>query len=1043
MKIDCVIDSFEKQVSLTPGKLAVVCGDEKFSYLELNQKVNVIAHYLIERGVARGKFVGVILPRSIDFLVVIMAILKAGGCYVPIDSSFPLRRMKDIIDDAELSVLVTSEDIVDMFADIKTDILNVDAIENLVKVPRKHNPDLVLRSDDPIYVIYTSGSTGAPKGAINIHGGFANLVEWYVSDFCMSENDRVLIYTALSFDLTQKNIFAPFSVGATLFLLEDVPYNPDLIVKKIYDAKITWINSTPSAFYPLIENERDLKRLSSLRYVFVGGEPLFGERVAPIKESNSGLNIVNTYGPTECSDVCSFYLLEDKDFKSQSSCLPIGGPIKNVSLYVVDEQNQKVSKGEIGELCIGGVGVGLGYLNNRDLTKKSFLFNPFSGEEGGVMYKTGDLVRFLPDSSIEFIERKDFQVKIRGYRVELEEILSALKKNSGVKDALVVAYENQEREKYLVGYVVREKKGDRQLQESELRNYLENMLPFYMIPASIIVIDRFPLTSNGKIDRKNLPVPAYSPSCSLDHTLGEKESKLLSIWGELLPVPVTDVKDNFFLLGGHSLSAVKLLFRIKKEFSTDISIQELFSHPTILALTKLIEKKRNNYVEKTGMADIKKGTITGNRYPLSFPHQRLVYIENTFKNPIIFNNLVTLSLYGELIEKKLQKAFSCLIKRHDIFRTCVVTENSKSCEKIFDTFEFRLEKVDFSFDDDKTQQEKVEALAHQCVSKPFNLRQLPLMRGYLVRLSSSCHVLIMCLHQFLIDGTSMDIFYSELAHFYNNKIPYLEPLQIQYKDYAAWQGRELTESKLSKQIDFWRRELEDAPEQICLRLDKPRSEEFSYRGNIHTVFLFSHIFDKIKIFCKENDVTLFMVLLSAYIILLSRYTKNRDIVVGAPIANRRQPELEGLIGFFVNLVPYRVKLRSKMNFSELVSNIKEIALAAYSNQDVPFMNFPEYLHIERKKAYHPVFQVVFAMQPYGVEKLKLEGITVKDLDYEEPIAKFDITLNASVKREGIELKFEYAEDLFRQKTIETMAQEFSLILEEGFFNPKKYLSFAS
>jgi len=1034
MKEELIVKRFENQVAISPESLAVSCGQLSISYDQLNRRVNLLANYLIEKGVKKNSFVAVILPRSIDFIVAVLAVLKSGGCYIPIDPGYPEERIRNIIADAGVFFLLKNNSNALLLDDDELCFVNVDTFDQLIKSPMIGNPLSINDMDDPIYIIYTSGSTGIPKGAINKHNGFLNLIDWYTQDFNLNKNDKILIYTPLNFDLTQKNIFAPLLVGATIFLVNDGLYDPSLIADEIYRNKITWINSTPSAFYPLIESDYNLKKLESLRYVFVGGEPLFAKRVLSIHLSNPRLKIVNTYGPTECADVCSFYTLTEKDFKSQHVYVPIGKQIKNMNLYVLDDNMNKVKEGEIGELYVEGVGVGLGYINNKEITNQAFLPNPFDKGNNSSIYKTGDIVRILPDSNLEFIERKDFQVKIRGYRVELEEIISSLRTIPGVKDALVIAYENQDQEKFLVGYAV-----GKSLKETDLKKNLQEKLPAYMVPSAIIVMDAFPLTANGKVDRKKLALIKNKDSHSLlKFSLDDRAKKMFDIWEKFLPVSINNLEDSFFSLGGHSLSAVKILFQIKKEFGVEISIQELFTHPTIFSLLRVIDEKKTKKHRK--IKGIMKNA-TGNKSPLSLPHQRIFYIENTFHNPIIFNNLITLSLKGLLSEKKLENAFRELIERHEIFRTCIVREKDKIFEKIFDNLDFTLEKIDFSQDNTAAQKQKVEEFARQVVEKPFNLMSLPLIRGFLIKLGEGSYVLVMCLHQFLIDGASMHTFYKELSAFYNGDGESLEELKIQYKDYAFWQSQMITKKNIQDQINFWKMELKNAPEQIHLKTDFSRGEEFSYRGDVYTLNLGEELSVTSNKFCQKNDVTLFMLLMSIYSILLTRYTKNRDIVIGAPIANRRSADLDPLIGFFVNLVPYRVQFLKEITFLELILNIKKIALDAYDNQDIPFVHLPEYLNIKKRKDYHPIFQVVFAMQPYAVDKFCLDEVQVKDLDYEEPIAKFDMALNASLKNGNIELKFEYATDLFVKKSVEKMAEEFKSILEECLSKPEKKLTF--
>lgn len=515
MKQNFVHSSFEKQVKKSPNLLAIFCGSNSLTYDQLNKKANSLAHHLIQIGVTRNTLVGISISRSIEFVVAILAVLKAGGAYVPIDLCSPPERLKLITNDARLVAIITQTSNLSRFNQETSNIIDIDLFESSTPNLCFDNPPLINIPEDQIYVIYTSGSTGQPKGAINCHQGFSNLVDWYARKFKMSKHDNVLIYTTLSFDLTQKNLFAPLLTGAKLYLLEDGFYDPNLIAQKINQYQITWINSTPSAFYPLIEynNDDNLKNLSSLRYVFVGGEPLYAKRLLPIKNWNLQLKIVNTYGPTECSDVCAFYHLHDTDYTS-NSCAPIGKAIDNMQMFVLDDKLNEALPGEIGELYVTGIGVGLGYLNNKELTEQKFINDPFNDNSRRIFYSTSDLVRYLPNRDIEFVERKDFQVKIRGFRVELGEVENSIKTFSNVKDALVVANEDNKNQKFLVAYIITNKKNWEKSTNIELKEYLKKYIPLYMIPDFVVKLDRFPLTLNGKIDRKNLPIPKINSSVS-------------------------------------------------------------------------------------------------------------------------------------------------------------------------------------------------------------------------------------------------------------------------------------------------------------------------------------------------------------------------------------------------------------------------------------------------------------------------------------------------------------------------------------------------
>jgi len=1042
MQNQTIVRKIEEQVYKFPQELALVSKNSFLTYSQLNSQANLLANHLLDINIPKNTLVGIVLSRSKEFIIAALGILKARCCYIPIDPSFPKERIESIIHDAQLSIIITTKDLCPQLKDINNlKLIDIESLNDFIAKPNFLNPSLVSDPDDQIYVIYTSGSTGKPKGAINKHCGFLNLVDWYVNRFGMSPKDRILIFTALSFDLTQKNIFAPLAVGAKLYLLEDTTYDPELIINCIDKYKITWINCTPSAFYPLIEENaiHQLEKLSTLRYVFVGGEPLHAKRLRSIKDLHSHIQIINTYGPTECADVCAFYPLSDKDYDYPDLYVPIGKAIPNMNLNVFNKKMQQVSTGEIGELYISGIGVGAGYLNNPHLTESAFIKEYSSSGISRLLYKTGDIVRYSNDDNIEFIERKDFQVKIRGYRVEIAEIINAIKTYPGVSDTLVVVHENKDHEKYLVAYVV-----GLDSQEiahvNNIKEHLGNILPSYMIPFSIMLISNFPLTLNGKIDRSKLPVPQVNFIKSNMDNLNPVEQKLYEIWSELLPDQIIDTKDSFFVLGGHSLSAVKLISRIRQIFNLEVYIIELFNYPTIESLSKFIADN-NNSKRANG---ITVGPVKSNHevteYLPSYPHKRIIYITKHFQNPIIFNNLVTLLLKGPLSVDSLESAFQKLIDRHEIFRTYLDMEHEEPHEKVVRNLSFKIERVNFSNLLHSEQQSKVFAFSQSIISIPFKLDKLPLIRAYILKLADDEHVLVMSIHQFLIDGSSMDIFYDELSIFYHNILSgahndEVSPLTIEYKDYAIWQNAQLTDKNLVKEIEFWKNNLKDAPEKNNFPTDKSRPECFSYNGNVHTSFLSTKNLIKVNRFYKANNATLFMVLLAVYAVILQDRSKDRVLIIGAPTANRRFSDLEPLIGFFINLIPYKIEIEPEISFYQLMDHVKRISLEAYEHEDLPFIKLPDYLGIERRSAFHPVFQVAFAMQPYGVEKLILDNIVVKDLDYEEPIAKFDLTLNVSLKKEGLELKFEYATDLFHHSTIDEISNSYRHILMQAIENP--------
>lgn len=582
---------FERQVEQTPDAIAVVYGDQQFTYGELNRRANQLAHYLQKLGVGPDSCVGICIPYSLEMIVGLLGILKAGGAYVPLDPTYPQERLSFMLEDGQIAVLLTKQQLLERLPgnNLHTVCLDTDwesiASESLI------NPVSELAPSNLIYVIYTSGSTGRPKGAGVCHQSFTNLINWFVTEFKLTTSDKTLLITSLSFDLTQKNIFAPLIVGGVLHFLTTEYFEPDLIVQQVQDKQITWLNCTPSAFYPVIDRRHEFlqTQLASLRYLFLGGEPISGPLLK--KWIEAGLNeitIVNTYGPTECTDICAFHRLGRPE-EYLEKAVPIGKPNFNVKLFVLGPYLNRVPMGVAGELWVAGEGVGRGYVNDPALTLGRFVSNPFCDQPGERFYRTGDLVRYLPDGNIEFLGRMDHQVKIRGFRIEIEELEVALNKHPLVQETVVIAREDIPGEKYLVAYVVPNQHSN--LTPDELRLYLKEKLPDYMVPSIFVLLDKLPLTPNGKLNRRALPLPDSSRTRVENAPVAPRNSVeeiLVKIWSELLRLRQVGVYDNFFDLGGHSLLATQVISRLRHTFQIDLQVRTLFEKPTIAEMSNLI-----------------------------------------------------------------------------------------------------------------------------------------------------------------------------------------------------------------------------------------------------------------------------------------------------------------------------------------------------------------------------------------------------------------------------------------------------------------------
>ena len=592
---DCVHQLFEKQVEQNPDAIAVVCGDKQLTYRELNARANQLASYLRSLGVCPEKLVGICMERSLEMAVGRLGILKAGGAYAPLDPVYPKERLALMVEGSQVSVLLTKERWLGNLPKYQGPIVCLDADWEKIAPESSDNLDSGVTPENLIYVIHTSGSTGKPKGAGVYHRGFTNLVNWFATEFQFTKSDRVLLTSSLSFDLTQKNIFAPLIVGGTLHLFDCQIYDPEKICQSVGEAAVTWLNCTPSAFYPLVaQSERgSFVNLKSLRYVFLGGEPISLSILKTWLDSpNCNAKIVNSYGPTECTDVCAFYVLErPEEFADRA--IPIGKPIFNTQLLVLDQNLQLLPVGKVGELCVGGEGVGPGYINNAEMTDRKFLPNAYSEEAEARLYKTGDLVRYAADGNIEFIGRIDHQVKIRGFRIELGEVEALLAKHPGVREVLVVAREDSPGNKSLVAYLIPHQDLEERLTTSKLHRYLKEKLPDYSIPSAFVMLEAFPLTPSGKVDRRALPAPeALRPELDARDVLPQTEAERLiaEVWQEVLQLERVGIHDNFAELGGHSLLMVRVHHKLKKIFifseGQKLTMVEMFQYPTIHALAE-------------------------------------------------------------------------------------------------------------------------------------------------------------------------------------------------------------------------------------------------------------------------------------------------------------------------------------------------------------------------------------------------------------------------------------------------------------------------
>jgi len=1010
---------FEEQVARTPDNIAAVYENRQLTYRELNEKSNQLARLLREKGVGADSIVGIMVERSLEMIIGIMGILKAGGAYLPIDPEYPEDRKQYILKDSGAKLLLVQKQTRDKTAyrgeKIELDDERLDAKDS-------SNLDPVSRPNDLAYIIYTSGSTGKPKGVMIENYSVINRIGWMQKEYKLTAADVILQKTPFTFDVSVWEMFWWSFTGAkVVFLNPGGEKNPHEIVQAISKYKVTIMHFVPSmlsVFMEYLKNNLEIRYIESLKIIFSSGEALTLKHVEQfngIISENGGRKLSNLYGPTEATvDVTYYNCTEDLKYKAN---IPIGKPIWNTRMHIVDRNNKLQPVGVTGELCIAGDGLARGYLNRPELTAEKFVTNPFTA--GQRMYRTGDLARWLPDGNIEFLGRIDSQVKIRGFRIELGEIENQLIEHEAVKEAVVIAKEEQDGSKYLCSYVV----GDGQLTVTELREYLRKELPDYMIPSYFMQLEAMPLTPNGKIDRKALPEPDGKIDSSVEYEAprNEVEEKLVKIWEEVLKVEKIGINDNFFELGGHSLRATSVAAKIHKELNVEVSLREIFKTPAIRGLSEYIKGLEKNIYASIEPIEGSGGYPTG-YYQASSAQKRLYTLQQFGANNTSYNMTGVILVEGKLNISRLEDAFNNLLQRHESLRTSFELAGEEIVQQVHKEVTFKIRYEELESDnllsgDNELSINEIEEKVREFV-KAFDLSKAPLLRVGLVRLQEEKHILMYDMHHIISDGTSMGILIEEFAKLYEGKE--LPELRIQYKDYAAWQNKMVKSEVMKKQEEYWLKTFAKGIPVLNLPTDYPRPAIQSFEGNCIQFELDEEITGRLKRIAKETGTTMYMIILSVFNILLSKYSGQEDVVVGSPIAGRPHADLGNIMGMFVNTLAMRNQPKGTKTFRAFLEEVKANALRSYENQDYQFEELVEKLDVKRDMSRNPLFDVMFAMQNTEMGEIAIEGLRFKRYGRESKISKFDITLDAVEMGERIGLSIEYCSKLFNKETIERM-----------------------
>lgn len=994
---------FEEQAARTPNRTAIICYGERLTYDELNKQSNKLARALRNRGIGADSVVGVKLERSFALIIGILGVLKAGAAYLPLDVNCPAERLSYIINDANISWILTAAS---EGAGVPVEMmLSLEQLEPELVHEDAGDLGICNTSNDLLYVIYTSGSTGKPKGIMFEHKNMVNLIcfEYESVNFAAS----VLLFNATTFDMSPNEIFSTLLAGGTLHVIHEEMKRDVEGLFRYMAAENVEVAIFPTAYLKFITSEEQLARQipSNIRHILTAGEQLVINDQLRMYLKKNGTHLHNQYGPTETHVVTELIMKHGDVIADVPS---IGKPVTNNDIYVLDPYDNLQPIGIAGELCVAGDNVARGYMNKPELSAVRFTSDPYIA--GRRMYRTGDQVKWLPDGNLAFVGRKDFQIKIRGFRVEPDEIESVLLKHPDIKEAVVIAKTDSKGSNYLLAYLT----SKAVTAVSELRRFLEDAVPDYMIPSKFVFIDQFPLTTSGKIDRIQLksreeaaPVKANLPPQS------GIEIKLSSIWKQILEVDQVSTEDHFFEEGGHSLKAIQMVLQVEREFNVQLKVSHIFRFPIFKALAACIGSLPGNRAAEIPALEAR-GT-----YDTSFAQRRMYILNKMESNSTAYNLTSVFYVEGIISKEKIGQAVSQLIMRHEPLRTCFEILNGEVVQRIVPAVSAEMEFMSCADCD-------ISSVLNTWV-RPFDLGQAPLFRSAVVSTNESSHYLLFDMHHIAADGLSMVILLKEFMEIYNDKS--LEPLSLQYKDIAAWQIANLQLPPMLEAQNFWMNSLKGNLPALNLPTDYLRPVKKSYEGDFIEIKVGKDLYRRLQHVNQASGSTLFMLLLAAYNVLLYKYTAQNDILIGSPVAGRTRKEEEHSVGMFVNTVVMRNLLQGEQTFNSFLSEVRDNSLRVIENQSYPFDKLIDELEIPRDMGRNPVFDTMFSMNNISFSKLVIGGLEAQPVELTNKTSKFDISVSATELEEEMVLAFEYCTKLFTEQTIQRMANHYINILD--------------
>ena len=1022
----CIHQLFEKYADLTPENTAITDGNRSLTYREVNEQANKIASYLVANDLQKEDLIAICMDRSIEMVVSVFGVLKSGGAYLPIGIENPDDRIKYMVEDSQVKFVFTDPEQESRLDELLDDtVISAVDQEFIQRLPDAVSALPEVTSDNLAYVIYTSGSTGKPKGVMLEHRGVVNYLlevsKCYRYEKAVPDNMTFAFIGNISFDATATGFFVPMVSGSTCYVIGANLSHEEIVRKVFEEDAIDLFTLTPSHLKLLLE--LDITPSVTKKLVIIGGEALHKELVESVMAKGIKMETLNAYGPTECSVAATAHYYDKNQQYNHN--VPIGKPIANSTIFILDKNQNLLPIGVPGELHIGGGGLARGYLRRPELTAEKFIDHPF--EAGEKLYRTGDLVKWLHDGNIEFLGRIDDQVKIRGYRIELGEIENLINEIESIENcAVLVAGEGAS--KFLVSYY----QSENELNQTKLKNLLKGMLPDYMVPATFIHMEELPLTPNGKINRKyleSLPVQITATS-EYSEAEDQLQQSLVEIWQEILVVEKIGIDDDFFEVGGHSLLATQIVTRINKKMDAGIRINDLFDNPTIRELSSLFTEDRPQTVSSP---KIKSG-LRDEKIPLSYSQERLWFMDKMGQS-LQFHTPYVCNIDGYVDVEKLNEAFTMLIERHEVLRTSFREENGKSYQYIENNISFKLSYKDLSKLRSQEQRINVAKTTDKWIKEPFELSKGPLIRAILLKTESRRFRLCICMHHIITDGWSVKLMMKELSLFYkaasNEPVILPKPLTIQYADYAVWQKSDEVSEYWEEELEYWKDQLADY-KNLMLPTDFLRESQTKKKGEVHFVKFNDAQLKAIRSFTAKNKVTPFALVMTSVYVMLSRYANQKDICIGFPAANRNQQEVESLIGFFLNTLIIRINTEESGNLTalDLLNLVQKQILDSQTHQNIPVDKIIEFLQPDRNSGFNPIFQVMMNyLYSKKDDSLQIGGADLTEIPVDYDASKFDLTFSFGENPESLIMTIDYNQDLFLGETVKRMADQVVLLID--------------